>query len=55
MLMGRSRIRHLATCAVVIVATAACGGDSSPTAPSPQPPSPQPQIPNVAGTPIVDR
>ena len=49
MLMGRSRIRHLATCAVVIVATAACGGDSSPTAPSPQP-----QIPNVAA-PIVDR
>ena len=34
-----------ATCAVVVVATAACGGDSSPTAPSPQP-----QIPNVAGT-----
>ena len=45
MLMGRSRLSHLATCAVVIVATAACGGDSSPTAPSPQP-----QIPNVAGT-----
>ena len=41
----RSHILRLATCAVVIVATAACGGDSSPTAPSPQP-----QIPNVAGT-----
>ena len=41
----RSHILRLAACAVVIVATAACGGDSSPTAPSPQP-----QIPNVAGT-----
>ena len=40
-----SRIRLLATCAVVVVATASCGGDSGPTAPSPQP-----QIPNVAGT-----
>ena len=45
MRMNLSRIRRLATCAVVVVATAACGGDSSPTAPSPQP-----QIPNVAGT-----
>ena len=45
MQMNLSRLRRLATCAVVIVATAACGGDSSPTAPSPQP-----QIPNVAGT-----
>ena len=45
MQMNLSRIRRLATCAVVVVATAACGGDSSPTAPSPQP-----QIPNVAGT-----
>ena len=45
MLMGRSRLMHLATCAVVIVATAACGGDSRPTAPAPQP-----QIPTVAGT-----
>ena len=45
MLMNRARLRRLATCAVVVVATAACGGDSSPTAPSPQP-----QIPNVAGT-----
>ena len=51
MLMGRSRLRRLATCAVVVVATAACGGDSRPTTPvSPTPPSPQPQIPNVAGT-----
>ena len=41
----RSHILRWATCAVLIVATAACGGDSSPTAPSPQP-----QIPNVAGT-----
>ena len=47
----RSHILRLATCAVLIVATAACGGDSSPTTPvSPTPPSPQPQIPNVAGT-----
>ena len=45
MRMNLSRLRRLATCAVVVVATAACGGDSSPTAPSPQP-----QIPNVAGT-----
>ena len=45
MRMNRARLRRLATCAVVIVATAACGGDSSPTAPSQQP-----QIPNVAGT-----
>ena len=45
MRMNLSRLRRLATCAVLIVATAACGGDSSPTAPSPQP-----QIPNVAGT-----
>ena len=44
-LMDLSRIRLLATCAVVVVATASCGGDNSPTAPSPQP-----QIPNVAGT-----
>ena len=44
-LMDLSRIRLLATCAVVVVATASCGGDSGPTAPSPQP-----QIPNVAGT-----
>ena len=44
-LMNRARLRRLATCAVVVVATAACGGDSRPTAPSPQP-----QIPNVAGT-----
>ena len=51
MLLGRSRLRRLATCAVVVVATAACGGDSRPTTPvSPTPPSPQPQIPNVAGT-----
>ena len=51
MLLDRSRIRRLATCAVVVVATASCGGDSSPTTPfSPTPPSPQPQIPNVAGT-----
>ena len=41
----------MATCAVLIVATAACGGDSRPTTPvSPTPLSPQPQIPNVAGT-----
>ena len=47
----RSHIRRLATCAVLIVATAACGGDSRPTTPvSPTPPSPPPQIPNVAGT-----
>ena len=40
-----------ATCAVVVVATVACGGDSRPTTPvSPTAPSPQPQIPNVAGT-----
>ena len=45
MRMALSRIRRLATCAVVVVATAACGGDSRPTAPSPPP-----QIPNVAGT-----
>ena len=45
MLMNRARRRRLATCAVVVVATVACGGDSRPTAPSPQP-----QIPNVAGT-----
>ena len=51
MLLDRSRIRRLATCAVVVVATASCGGDSSPTTPfSPTPPSPPPQIPNVAGT-----
>ena len=51
MQMNLSRIRRLATCAVVLVATAACGGDSSPTTPfSPTAPSPQPQIPNVAGT-----
>ena len=51
MRMDRSRFRHLATCAVVVVAAAACGGDSSPTTPvSPIAPSPQPQIPNVAGT-----
>ena len=50
-LMDRARLRRLATCAVVVVATAACGGDSSPTTPfSPTAPSPQPQIPNVAGT-----
>ena len=47
----RSHILRLATCAVLIVATAACGGDSRPTTPfSPTAPSPQPQIPNVAGT-----
>ena len=47
----RSHILRLATCAVLIVATAACGGDSRPTTPvSPTPLSPQPQIPNVAGT-----
>ena len=47
----RSHILRLATCAVVVVATAACGGDSRPTTPvSPTAPSPQPQIPNVAGT-----
>ena len=41
----------MATCAVLIVATAACGGDSSHTTPvSPTPLSPPPQIPNVAGT-----
>ena len=45
MWMNLSRLRLLAACAVVVVATASCGGDSSPTAPSPQP-----QIPNVAGT-----
>ena len=51
MRINRSRLRRLATCAVVVVATAACGGDSRPTTPvSPTPPSPQPQIPNVAGT-----
>ena len=51
MLMNRARLRRLATCAVVVVATAACGGDSSPTTPvSLTAPSPQPQIPNVAGT-----
>ena len=47
----RSHILRVATCAVLIVATAACGGDSRPTTPvSPTAPSPQPQIPNVAGT-----
>ena len=47
----RSHILRLATCAVVVVATAACGGDSRPTTPvSLTAPSPQPQIPNVAGT-----
>ena len=47
----RSHILRVATCAVVVVATAACGGDSRPTTPvSPTAPSPQPQIPNVAGT-----
>ena len=51
MLLNLSRIRLLATCAVVVVATASCGGDSSPTTPvSPTALSPQPQIPNVAGT-----
>ena len=51
MRMNPSRLRRLATGAVLIVATAACGGDRSPTTPvSPTPPSPQPQIPNVAGT-----
>ena len=51
MLLHFSRIRLLATCAVVVVATASCGGASSPTTPvSPTAPSPQPQIPNVAGT-----
>ena len=51
MWMDLSRIKRLATCAVLLVATAACGGDSRPTTPvSPTPPSPQPQIPNVAGT-----
>ena len=51
MRMNPSRLRHLATCAVVVVATTACGGDSRPTTPvSPTAPSPQPQIPNVAGT-----
>ena len=51
MLMNPSRLRRLATCAVVVVATTACGGDSRPTTPfSPTAPSPQPQIPNVAGT-----
>ena len=50
-LMDRARLRRLATCAVVVVATAACGWDSRPTTPvSPTPLSPQPQIPNVAGT-----
>ena len=49
--MQLSRLRRLATCAVVVVATTACGGDSRPTTPvSPTAPSPQPQIPNVAGT-----
>ena len=50
--MNLSRLRRLlATCAVVVVATAACGGDSRPTTPvSPTTPSPQPQLPNVAGT-----
>ena len=51
MLLDLSRIRLLVTCAVVVLATAACGGDSSQTTPlSPTHPSPQPQIPNVAGT-----
>ena len=51
MLMNPSRLRRLATCAVVVVATTACGEDSRPTTPvSPTAPSPQPQIPNVAGT-----
>ena len=51
MLMNPSRLRRLATCAVVVVATTACGGDSRPTTPfSLTAPSPQPQIPNVAGT-----
>ena len=51
MLMNPSRLRRLATCAVVVVATVACGGDSRPTTPvSPTAPSPPPQIPNVAGT-----
>ena len=51
MRMNRARLRRLATCAVLLVATAACGGDSRPTTPvSPTPLSPQPQLPNVAGT-----
>ena len=51
MLMNPSRLRRLATGAVLVVATAACGGESRPTTPvSPTAPSPQPQIPNVAGT-----
>ena len=49
--MNLSYLRRLATCAVVVVATAACGGDSRPTTPvSPTPLSPPPQLPNVAGT-----
>ena len=47
--MNLSRLRLLAACAVVVVATASCGGDSSQDS-SPTAPSPQPQIPNVAGT-----
>ena len=51
MLMNRARLRRLAICAVVVVVTVACGGDSSPTTPvSPTSLSPPPQIPNVAGT-----
>ena len=51
MRMNPSRLRRLATCAVVVVATTACGEDSRPTTPfSPTAPSPPPQIPNVAGT-----
>ena len=49
MRMNLSRLRLLAACAVVVVATASCGGDSSQDS-SPTAPSPQPQIPNVAGT-----
>ena len=45
MMMDQSRIRLLAACAVVVVATASCGDNRNPTAPSPQP-----QIPNIAGT-----
>ena len=51
MRMNRARLRRLATYTVLLVATAACGGDSNPTTPvSSTAPSPQPQIPNVAGT-----
>ena len=52
----RSHILRLATCAVLIVATAACGGDSSPTTPvSPTPLSPVVEVHPPADAGPVDR